>query len=237
MPFQVRERCADCRQISDMPITFAAEYNRRAVVSESHLIKAARANRPIEGDDASLYGTALCALCGTPKLVRFSTNRRFKDSVIGAIGSRESLMGGQSMIDVEAIFPAAPKYDDHASWPEKVRGLLGSAQKMEEDRDILPTITIATCRSALDVATVELGATKGKLVHRINELRDRAVITQALADWAHAVRLDGNDAVHEAEGSRADAKELLAFVRLFLQVTFTLPAEIEAKKGRGAAQA
>src|SRR5690606_12395756 len=73
-------------------------------------------------------------------------------------------------------------------------------------------------------------ATKGPLVERIDSLAERSVITEVLRDWAHALRVDGNAAVHGFEGTREAAEELVEFIKLFLHVTFELPAAIEQRK-------
>lgn len=81
-----------------------------------------------------------------------------------------------------------------------------------------------------------MGATGRDLRGRIDDLRTKGLITQGIADWAHATRTAGNEAVHELGGTAAEAREMVKFVRQFLDVAFTLPATIEARK-REAAQA
>ena len=53
-----------------------------------------------------------------------------------------------------------------------------------------------------------------------------------MKDWAHAIRLDGNEATHEEdEDFTADkAREMKDFTELFLIYAFTLPARIKASK-------
>jgi hypothetical protein len=45
--------------------------------------------------------------------------------------------------------------------------------------------------------------------------------------WAHKIRPDRNEAVHELEASDHEAREFVSFLRLFLEVSFILPARVE----------
>ncbi|PKN07623.1 MAG: hypothetical protein CVU73_12845 [Deltaproteobacteria bacterium HGW-Deltaproteobacteria-8] len=92
----------------------------------------------------------------------------------------------------------------------------------------------AMFRKTLDIATKELGSTSGKLHARINELAEKHEITPAMKEWAHAIRLDGNDATHEEDAfDKVTCEALKSFTELFLLYAFTLPgllAERRAKK-------
>jgi len=93
-------------------------------------------------------------------------------------------------------------------------------------------------RKCLDLATKELDSTLAgkKLAARIDALHARGALTEDLKQWAHAVRLDGNDAAHEEdELSIEEIKQLASFTELFLQYTFTLPAQV-AKRQADATQ-
>ena len=69
-----------------------------------------------------------------------------------------------------------------------------------------------------------------KLVERINTLDQKRLITPAMKDWAHKIRLDGNEATHEEDDDFSDdqAKLMKEFAELFLIYSFTLPARIAA---------
>ena len=72
-----------------------------------------------------------------------------------------------------------------------------------------------------------LGGKAKRLVDRIDELLEKNVITRPLADWAHALRLDGNQAAHDLHGTRAEAEQYVAFLRMFMELTFSLPERIK----------
>ncbi|ABO60854.1 hypothetical protein AQ808_03620 [Burkholderia pseudomallei] len=72
-----------------------------------------------------------------------------------------------------------------------------------------------------------------KLEKRIDRLADAGKITQDLKIWAHRVRLDGNDALHEEEEfTRESATELMEFTRLLLTYLYTLPEKIRLRLGQ-----
>ena len=70
--------------------------------------------------------------------------------------------------------------------------------------------------------------TKEPIQSRIQCLVESRAITPAMGDWANVVRLAGNEVVHEAEAeiSEAEAQQLEAFTRLFLEYAFTLPSQV-----------
>lgn len=88
-------------------------------------------------------------------------------------------------------------------------------------------------RKAIDVATRELDpSTAGKLLaQRINLLADSGKLTEDLKEWAHLIRLDGNQGAHDDEElTTAEIEQLQEFTRLFLIYTVTLPAQVLARK-------
>ena len=67
----------------------------------------------------------------------------------------------------------------------------------------------------------------GRPAARIDALHAAGKLTDALAAWAHLVRLDGNDATHEEkELSEAEIEQLRQFSKLFLTYSFTLPSKV-----------
>jgi hypothetical protein len=87
-------------------------------------------------------------------------------------------------------------------------------------------------RKTLDIALKKFdGALKGSLYERIDTLAARHDITAAMQEWAHQVRLIGNDANHEDQEPRApDIEAIAAFTETLLKYLFTLPAEVKARK-------
>jgi hypothetical protein len=90
-------------------------------------------------------------------------------------------------------------------------------------------------RKSIEAATKLLDSelAQKKLVTRIDDLADAGKLTKDMAEWAHEVRLGGNDAAHEDEPfSLEDAQALQNFVENFLRYAFTLPSAVRRREGR-----
>ena len=89
--------------------------------------------------------------------------------------------------------------------------------------------TIISCRTILESACKQILEVKNKkLIAMIDTLKNDGLIPSAMADWAHTIRIIGNDAVHEDESPGIDeASEIVAFTDNLLQLLFTYPARIE----------
>ena len=87
-------------------------------------------------------------------------------------------------------------------------------------------------RKTLDIALkVYDPSLRGDLKPRIDALADRHDLTPAMRDWAHQVRLLGNEAAHDHdEPTKADIEAMSAFTETLLKYLFTLPAEVEARR-------
>jgi len=89
----------------------------------------------------------------------------------------------------------------------------------------------AMYRKALDVGLKAIDPKlKGKLYERIEKLAAENKLTPSLKDWAHGIRLDGNDASHdEVAFTKPEADEMHAFTQLVLTYLFTLPEKVRQK--------
>ena len=73
----------------------------------------------------------------------------------------------------------------------------------------------------------------GTLNQRIQKATDKHDLTPEMAQWAHHVRLGGNEAAHEEEPfSEEAALELGAFTKLMLIYWFRLPGMITASRNK-----
>jgi hypothetical protein len=86
-------------------------------------------------------------------------------------------------------------------------------------------------RKTLDIATKQLGGTNKFLYNRINELAANNIITKDLADWAHVIRMIGNDGAHEEVfASEHETIQAVKFTELFLVYTFQLPRMLKERR-------
>jgi uncharacterized protein DUF4145 len=76
----------------------------------------------------------------------------------------------------------------------------------------------------------------GNIQGRIDAVASRGLITPDLKDWAHQIRLAGNEATHDhAPYSEEEASELLDFTELYLTYVYTLPKRLELRKAKNRA--
>jgi hypothetical protein len=92
----------------------------------------------------------------------------------------------------------------------------------------------AMSRKTVDVATKLLMKDVAKQVRdlapRIDALAERGKLTEDLRQWAHHVRLDGNDASHDEDPfTKDEAEELANFTELFLTYVYSLPGRMKDK--------
>jgi hypothetical protein len=98
-----------------------------------------------------------------------------------------------------------------------------------------PDASGAMSRKVVDVSTQKLlgeDARKfGTIQKRIDELAARHALTPELQQWAHVVRLEGNDASHDEDPyTPEEADELLSFVEVYLTYVYMLPGKLKARR-------
>lgn len=98
---------------------------------------------------------------------------------------------------------------------------------------------IIMARAAVQRAVRQLNAEGAGLKREIQDLVAKGVITQDLSDFAHEVRIAGDDAAHPEElgqVTRQEAEESLQFLDSFLDVAIAMPERSKRRKeGRKAA--
>lgn len=89
------------------------------------------------------------------------------------------------------------------------------------------------CRKALDVGTQVMDPALKPLTlyKRIENLHETGRITADLKEWAHHIRVNGNDAAHdEDEFTEDEAKDLMNFTDMLLQYLFTMPGMLAERR-------
>jgi hypothetical protein len=86
---------------------------------------------------------------------------------------------------------------------------------------------LAGCRSLLDVALRRLNQTSGSRADRIRALHKAGMLTADIAEWANRLWVDGNDGIHELDAKAHPVAEHVAFLRLFFEVCFVMPAKVK----------
>lgn len=134
---------------------------------------------------------------------------------------------------VAAVFPEAEQSPAPEHVPEAAGRAYEQGARCLGRSDFTPAA--AMFRRCLEIALKKFSPDieAWKLEKRIDRLADAGKITQDLKTWAHRVRLDGNDALHEEEEfTRESATELMEFTRLLLTYLYTLPEKIRLRLGQ-----
>ena len=158
---------------------------------------------------------ATCGYCSRGVLATFDTNGNRPPS--------ECPPGSLMLLNTA---PELPNTSAPTHTPGNVAGFFKQAM------DNLPNNCDAAgsmFRKALDTGLKsKFPEITGKLSARINEAAAQQKLTRELAEWAHQIRIDGNDAAHEEEPFKEeDAKKLCDFTRLVFYYLFTLPGMLE----------
>ncbi|WP_081429624.1 DUF4145 domain-containing protein [Solidesulfovibrio magneticus] len=162
-----------------------------------------------------------CAYCKEGVLIRFS-------NVISAPPPENVTDIGR--YKVERIYPEisqvkAPKYVSENIKRFFVQGVDNLKRSNYDAAGMM-------FRKVLDVSLKEQSEDgSGTLYQRIKRLADGNKLTPSMAEWAHQIRIDGNEAAHdEAPLSREVAESLRDFTELMLMYLYTLPGMLEERR-------
>ena len=95
--------------------------------------------------------------------------------------------------------------------------------------------SVVMCRRAIQSSAIALKAKGGKLIDQIDDLFKSGKITEALKDFAHEVRLTGNDGAHPDKDGLADVSEegstaIIELTREYLHHVYVMPAKLKARQ-------
>jgi hypothetical protein len=99
---------------------------------------------------------------------------------------------------------------------------------------------VVMCRRAIQSACVDKEMADAKLQNQIDEMATKGLITEPLKQWAHEVRLGGNDGAHPYKDGlkdviEQDADEIIQFTGEFLHHIYVMPAALAARQASRAA--
>lgn len=146
---------------------------------------------------------------------------------------REQSFGRVSALQsgVPQIYPRAAPAEAPQHTPENIsRAFIQAEEAIRRQHWEAAT---AMDRRALEIATKEMAPSKTNesLYKRIEHLESEGKLTPSLKEWAHSLRLLGNEALHEIEGVEPEearqAHELTRFILIYL---YTLPTQVERAK-------
>lgn len=170
------------------------------------------------------YSVALCRRCDGPFLVR--------ETLYGVPGEFEAVT------DEVVLYPvsAGPKLE---GLPDSIARSMTQAHRSYSTSSY--DACAVMCRRALEALCKTLFANGRDLARRLADLKATGRIDERLLEWAHGVRLVGNEAAHDVETAvtAEDARDILEFTEALLTYVFTLDAKFRSfearRKGYGAA--
>jgi hypothetical protein len=156
-------------------------------------------------------------------------------AIVGAIVGKNpvnyhgDIAGNSSVFTIKGFFPHRETSKSPEQVPDAVaRAFVEGAESLKDGRH---TSAVAMFRRAIDIGTKLFSAEVNawKLDKRIDKLATEGLITKDLQTWAHKIRLEGNEAVHEIdEPTKEQATELQLFTELVLTYLYTLPEKVKA---------
>jgi hypothetical protein len=163
------------------------------------------------------YSVALCRRCNGPFLLR--------ETVYGVPGEFETVT------DETVLYPVLAE--------QKIEGLPDAiASSIEQAYRSYSTSSYdacaVMCRRALEALCKSLSAKGRDLATKLADLKTNGRIEARLLDWAHGVRLVGNEAAHDVETAQSaeDARDILDFTEALLTYVFTLDAKFRSFEAR-----
>lgn len=94
---------------------------------------------------------------------------------------------------------------------------------------------ILMARAVLEAICKDHGITSGRLVQKIDAMKEADHITKSLQGAAHAVRILGNDMAHgdfvKTDPTKEQAKQVLAIMRQFIEQLYEQPAQTRRLMG------
>ncbi|MBB3910850.1 DUF4145 domain-containing protein [Sphingomonas desiccabilis] len=185
--------------------------------------------------DPTLAG-ASCGRCDMPvsatlryTLVQSSSDSTFASRVQGLNRPDTNLEAlGFELAD---SWPSPPAPEAPASLPRTVERAFMQAERNRLSPDCQEAAATMYRRS-LDLALKEaFPQENGMLDAKLKKLVREKRLPEAIGDWAHEVRLIGNDGAHDLEGvSQGDLLDAKAFIDTVLKYLFTLPAQIASRR-------
>ncbi|MHB9799967.1 DUF4145 domain-containing protein [Pseudomonas sp. MT3] len=135
----------------------------------------------------------------------------------------------QGMADITYYWPSTKSVEETV--PERARTFLEQAIASIH----APAGAVMLTASSVDAMLKDKGLKEGSLFKRIDKAAEQHLITNEMAKWAHAVRLDANEQRHADEEAalpdEADAERSIEFALALAQFLFVLPARVAAGLG------
>lgn len=133
-------------------------------------------------------------------------------------------------IKVNKIYPQPLVASPLPHLPDKIQSVYLQAKNSVFRK--CPDAAGAMARKTLEMTCKHIdGSYNGTLFKHIDYLHSKGLITKDLKEWAHTIRLEGNNAAHgEALISEEDSEDILNFTEMFLMYTISMPEMVRLKR-------
>jgi hypothetical protein len=191
------------------------------VIAEGHGGFRSNAVNPIDEVDAEYHGdhysVCLCRRCNQPFLVR--------QSLYGIPGEFETVT------EEAVLYPSESKLLPEAL-PESVKTAYDQAARSLHASLFEPCVLMS--RKCLEAVCKILNANGRDLSTRLAKLHEAGHIDSRLLNWAHQVRLIGNEAAHDIDApvTKEDARDVFDFTEAILIYVFSLTKRFESLQAR-----
>lgn len=132
--------------------------------------------------------------------------------------------------ELAEMHPALVRQADPAVPPQVALDYLEAARCVDAGA---PRAAAAMFRRTVQSVMIEQGAKGQTLYEQIEDLAKRGLVTPALKDWAHEVRILGKAGAHADvpdDVSPEDAEDALSFTEELIKHVYVMPAEIERRR-------
>ena len=165
------------------------------------------------------YSVCLCPRCQQPFFVN--------QSLYGVAGEFEAIT------DQVVLYPGEPKLLSEAL-PDSVKTAYDQAARCLTASLFEPCVLMS--RKCLEAVCKTLNANGRSLHARLANLHEAEHIDSRLLDWAHQVRVIGNEAAHDVDApvTKEDARDAFEFTEAILIYVFSLAKRFEALRERRA---
>lgn len=191
------------------------------VIAEGHGGFQSNAINPMDEADAEYHGdhysVCLCRRCNQPFLVR--------QSLYGVPGEFETVT------EEAVLYPSESKLSAEGL-PENVKTAYDQAARSLHASLFEPYVLMS--RKCLEAVCKILNAKGRDLSKRLSMLHEAGHIDSRLLNWAHQIRLIGNEAAHDIDTvvTKEDARDVFDFTEAILIYVFSLTKRFESLKAR-----
>ncbi|MGJ8570459.1 MAG: DUF4145 domain-containing protein [Hoeflea sp.] len=210
--------CPHCRRRDQSLRVIGADFRRRA--------------NGARGDTSTLVVGLACNSCEKPiageVTHRTASNPRQTQESLGEASNSNSDI---SLFNLAHKFvPTPAPREILPGLPENVERAFCQAENAFDSAEMEEPSAMSYRRAIERAIAYKHGDLTGDLIDKIRELARTNIIPAQMADWAHQVRIIGNNGAHDEAVSRPDLIAARAFADAFLRYLIVLPEMVAERR-------